>query len=131
MRLIGGARVFTAGAAGTLASGSVAVDGQRIAWVGEGEPPDAIASQVTETVDLRGALLTPGLIDAHTHPVYVEPRLAEVAERSAGATYAEVARAGGGIRATVSSTRAAAHDQLAAAVRSRTPPRARSGRPPP
>jgi imidazolonepropionase len=52
-----------------------------------------------------GGLVTAGLIDAHTHPVYAGDRMAEVAMRSAGASYAEVARAGGGIRSTVQATR--------------------------
>src|SRR2546430_1904270 len=52
-----------------------------------------------------GGLVTAGLIDAHTHPVYAGDRMAEVAMRSAGATYEEVGKAGGGIRATVTATR--------------------------
>lgn len=113
--LLRGARLFTAGAAGTLATGSVLIDGGTIAWVGEGEPP----RPYDDSADLAGALLTPGLVDAHTHPVYAEPRLAEVALRSAGATYAEVAKAGGGIVATTRSTRAASLDDLTEAVRAR------------
>lgn len=108
-------RIFTAGAAGTLARGSVLLDGDRIAWVGEGEPDEPSDGDL----DLRGALLTPGLIDAHTHPVYAEPRLAEVALRSAGAGYVEVAKAGGGIVATVRSTRAAPAEELHARVEER------------
>src|SRR5690348_9094895 len=61
---------------------------------------------VSEEHDCGGGLVTAGLIDAHTHPVYAGDRMAEVAMRSAGATYEQVAKAGGGIRATVSATRA-------------------------
>jgi len=60
---------------------------------------------VTVENDCQGGLVTAGLIDAHTHPVYAGDRWAEVAMRSAGATYAEIANAGGGIVATVKATR--------------------------
>jgi imidazolonepropionase len=64
-------------------------------------------------VDVEDALVTPGLIDAHTHPVYAGDRLAEIAMRSAGAGYEEIAAAGGGIRSTVAATRSAGRDELA------------------
>ena len=115
MRLLHGGRIFTAGPAGTLAAGSVLVDGDRIGWVGEGRPP----AGDHDVEELHGALLTPGLVDAHTHPVYAVPRLQEVAMRSAGAGYAEVAAAGGGIVATISSTRAQDEETLGATVRER------------
>ncbi len=73
----------------------------------------------TEAYDCHGALLTPGLIDAHTHPVYGHPRLAEIAERSAGASYAQISARGGGINATVRDTRAAPWDELELALRAR------------
>ncbi len=76
--------------------------------------PDDVA-----TYDCGGALLTAGLIDAHTHPIYAQPRLTEIAERSAGTSYAEIAARGGGIAATVRDTRAAAWDQLEHGVRGR------------
>jgi imidazolonepropionase len=61
---------------------------------------------VTEEDDCGGGLVTAGLIDAHTHPVYAGDRMAEVAMRTAGAAYEKVAKAGGGIRSTVKATRA-------------------------
>src|SRR5205823_4924601 len=67
---------------------------------------------VTGEHDCGGGLVTAGLIDAHTHPVYAGDRMAEIAMRSAGASYTEVAKAGGGIRATVQATRAAAMGEL-------------------
>lgn len=115
MKLLRGGRIFTAGPPGTLAAGSVLLDGDRIAWAGDGLPP----AGEHEIEDLHGALVTPGLVDAHTHPVYAVPRLEEIAMRSAGAGYAEVAAAGGGIVATVRSTRAADREALAASVRER------------
>src|SRR5437868_10794340 len=60
---------------------------------------------VTEEDDCANGLVTAGLIDAHTHPVYAGDRMPGVAMRSAGASYEEVAKAGGGIRATVKATR--------------------------
>ena len=113
--LLRGGRIFTAAEAGTLPEGSVLVDGDRIAWVGAGEPEQPY----DDALELSGALLTPGLVDAHTHPVYAVPRLEEVALRSAGAGYAEVARAGGGIVATVRSTREAALPQMQETVAQR------------
>jgi imidazolonepropionase len=67
---------------------------------------------VTDEDDCAGGLVTAGLIDAHTHPVYAGDRMAEVAMRSAGASYVEVAKAGGGIRATVTATRAEKAEEL-------------------
>jgi imidazolonepropionase len=61
---------------------------------------------VADEDDCGGGLVTAGLIDAHTHPVYAGDRMAEVAMRTAGASYEEVAKAGGGIRSTVKATRA-------------------------
>ncbi|HUY08510.1 MAG TPA: imidazolonepropionase [Candidatus Dormibacteraeota bacterium] len=72
-----------------------------------------------ETFDCHGALLTAGLVDAHTHPLYAKARLAEVAERSTGASYAEIAARGGGIRATVRDTRDASWVELELGVRER------------
>ena len=64
------------------------------------------------TVRLNGALITPSLIDCHTHLVYGGQRANEFAMRLAGATYEEVARAGGGIVSSVKATRAASEDEL-------------------
>jgi imidazolonepropionase len=102
--------------AGVLADGAVLIEGGRVAWVGEsGAAPGGWDSEL----DAGGALVTPGLVDAHTHPVYLAPRLREVAARSAGAGYAEIAAAGGGIGATVRGTRGAAPGELAELVRER------------
>jgi imidazolonepropionase len=105
---------------GWVEDGALLVDGERIAWVGADAdlPPNLKA---TQEVDLQGALMTPGLIDAHTHLVYGGDRAAEFEQRLQGASYEAIAKAGGGIRSTVTATRAASDDQLfsAAAKRAR------------
>lgn len=99
-------RLFTGTPAGVIERAAVIIDGEEIAWCGRsGEEPRALMESVTDEHDCHGGLVTAGLIDAHTHPVYAGDRMAEVAMRSAGASYVEVAKAGGGIRATVNATR--------------------------
>jgi imidazolonepropionase len=112
-------RLFTATRAGVLTDAAVVVDGARIAWVGptDGVPAD-LREAVTEIYDVAGALMTPGLIDSHTHPVYADSRLEEVALRSAGASDAELA-AMGGINATVTATKATDAETLEALVTTR------------
>ena len=106
-------RLFTGTPAGVVEDASVICDGDHIAWCGkQGDEPRDLMESVAEEDDCLGGLVTAGLIDAHTHPVYAGERMAEVAMRSAGATYAEVAKAGGGIRATVRATREADIDEL-------------------
>jgi imidazolonepropionase len=106
---------------GWIERGALLADGGRIAWVGaDGDlPRDAKAQQ---EFDLQGALLTPGLIDAHTHLVYGGDRAAEFELRLQGASYEQIAQRGGGIASTVAATRAASDDQLfaAASARART-----------
>jgi len=106
-------RLFTGTPAGVIEKASVIVDDERIAWCGrEGDEPIELLGYVSEDEDCGGGLVTAGLVDAHTHPVYAGDRMAEVAMRTAGASYSEVAKAGGGIRATVKATREAAPDAL-------------------
>ena len=100
-------RLFTGTAAGVIEGGAIICDGEEIAWVGKhGDEPRELMESVVDEDDCAGGLVTAGLIDAHTHPVYAGDRMPEVAMRSAGASYEEVAKAGGGIRATVRATRA-------------------------
>ncbi|HEU4510158.1 MAG TPA: imidazolonepropionase [Pyrinomonadaceae bacterium] len=68
----------------------------------------------TEVVDAGGRVVLPGFVDAHTHPVFAGTRVDEFEERSAGATYQEIAARGGGIQSTVNRTRAASVDELVA-----------------
>lgn len=99
-------RLFTGTAVGVIEDAAIICDGEEIAWVGKhGDEPRDLMESVVDEEDCAGGLVTAGLIDAHTHPVYAGDRMAEVAMRTAGASYEQVAKAGGGIRATVKATR--------------------------
>ena len=97
---------------GAIRDAAVGVSGDRIAWVG---PRGDLGSDVEATTVLScaGDWLLPGLIDCHTHLVYAGNRANEFERRLNGATYADIAREGGGIAATVRATRAASEDDLA------------------
>jgi imidazolonepropionase len=95
-----------------MSNAAILTQDERITWVGPAaELPESIPGVVDDIVDvdhvenLGGGLVTPGLIDAHTHPVYAGNRWAELAMRSGGASAAEIAAAGGGIASTVTVTR--------------------------
>jgi len=106
-------RLFTSTPAGVIEKAAVIIDGEEIAWCGRsGDEPQRLMELLTDEHDCHGGLVTSGLIDAHTHPVYAGDRMAEVSMRSAGASYADLARAGGGIRATVKATREASISAL-------------------
>src|SRR5690606_29915623 len=96
------------GAAGGTA---VAVAGERIAWAG---PADALpaGARAREVWRAGGRVVTPGLVDCHTHLVFGGDRSSEWEQRLAGASYEAIARAGGGIQATVRATRAATNSDL-------------------
>jgi len=96
---------------GAIEDGAIAVAQGRIAWVGRRRDLPAGAKPAT-THDAGERWITPGLIDCHTHIVYGGDRAAEFELRLEGASYEEIARAGGGIRATVAATRAADEDVL-------------------
>jgi imidazolonepropionase len=94
---------------------SIAIDGSAIAWVGaDAELPAAYAAAPRR--DFGGRLVTPGLIDCHTHIVYGGDRAREFEMRLEGAAYEEIARAGGGILSSVRNTREASEDELLAAA---------------
>lgn len=114
MRLWRNARIACCDAdARTFAQGALLTEGERIAWVGdESALPADLAGRIAESVDLRGRWVTPGLVDCHTHLVFAGTRAAELAARSRGERYEEIARRGGGILTTVRATRAAAESQL-------------------
>jgi imidazolonepropionase len=119
-RLYNIGRLFTGTEEGVIPGAAVVFEGDRIAWRGhEGGEPRVLMDAVTDEYDCGGGLVTAGLIDSHSHPLYAGDRMAEVAMRTAGAGYAEVAKAGGGIGATVKSTRAESVSRLEAAAASR------------
>ena len=92
--------------------GAMAVDEGMIEWVG---PASSLDSSLggSDTRDAQGALVTPGLIDCHTHLVYAGNRAREFEMRLQGASYEDIARSGGGIVSTMKATRAASEAQLA------------------
>jgi imidazolonepropionase len=98
---------------GWLEDGALAVEDGRIAWVGPSESVPA-TMRAGSVHDAQGALITPGLIDCHTHLVYAGDRAGEFEARLQGASYEDIARAGGGIVSTVKATRAADEDSLLA-----------------
>jgi imidazolonepropionase len=98
---------------GLIPDGAVVIEGDRIVWAG----PRGMIPGPYDTLppaDMGGRLVTPGLIDCHTHIVFGGDRAAEFEMRLNGASYEEVARAGGGILSTVTATRAASEDELLA-----------------
>ena len=100
---------------GLIDNSACVLDGEIIAWVGaEGALPTTF--NIDQTLDLQGRLVTPALIDCHTHIVHGGNRAQEFEMRLNGASYEEVARAGGGIISTVKATRAASEDDLLTAA---------------
>ena len=117
-----------------LSNAAIVTGDDRIAWVGPAaELPQRIPGVVDDIVDvdqvenLGGGLVTPGLIDAHTHPVYAGNRWAELAMRSNGSSTAEIAAAGGGVSSTVTVTRGTDPWTLCNGVRERLGRWLRSG----
>ena len=96
---------------GIIEPGAIAAQNGRIIWVG---PMSELPADIhpRETIDLEGRWVTPGLIDCHTHLVYGGDRAREFEMRLDGASYEEIARAGGGIISSVKATRAASDAEL-------------------
>jgi imidazolonepropionase len=117
-RLITDCRLATmaqGGAAyGAIEDGALLVRDGRIVWAGA--RADLPAHEAVETDRLDGRWVTPGLVDCHTHLVFGGDRSGEFEQRLGGATYEEIARAGGGIVSSVAATRAASEDQLYASA---------------
>jgi imidazolonepropionase len=99
---------------GEINDGVLLARAGRIAFVGSRQ--DAPALDAAEIIDCEGRWITPGLIDCHTHLVWAGDRAREFELRLAGASYEEIARAGGGIVSTMAATRAATEGELAAAA---------------
>jgi imidazolonepropionase len=96
---------------GIVENGAIAVRDGRIAFAGpEADLPTEFSA--AETIDCEGRWITPGLIDCHTHLVHAGDRAHEFELRLAGASYEEIARAGGGIVSSVKALRAASEDDL-------------------
>src|SRR5258705_7749670 len=99
---------------GVIEHGAIAARDGLIVYAGpQADMPRALGRQA-EIVDCEGRWITPGLIDCHTHLVHAGNRANEFEMRLAGATYEEVARAGGGIVSSVKALRAASEDELVA-----------------
>jgi imidazolonepropionase len=103
-----------AGGIGHVPDAALAIRDGRIAWLGTRQQLQAISWSANVETDARGLWITPGLIECHTHLVYAGDRSNEFAARLRGATYEDIARAGGGIVSTMRATRAASEDDLLA-----------------
>jgi imidazolonepropionase len=99
---------------GPIENGLVASSDGRIVYAGAAA--EAPALDAKQRIDCGGRWVTPGLIDCHSHLVYGGDRAHEFEQRLAGASYEEIARAGGGIVSTVNATRRASEDDLVAAA---------------
>jgi imidazolonepropionase len=98
---------------GLVEDAALVVDGAKVHWVGaERDLPADVRDRCSETHDAQGALITPGLIDCHTHLVYGGDRAEEFELRLNGASYEEIAQRGGGIASTVRATRQATREEL-------------------
>lgn len=105
------------GALAIVNDGALIVDGERIVSAGSYAEIKPKVPAGSEIIDAQGRCVTPGFVDAHTHLVFAGNRAAEFEQRIAGATYQEIAAAGGGILKTVALTRAATEDELLCAAR--------------
>ena len=101
---------------GEVMDAAIAVTGGRISWIG---PRSGWKQQAGEEHDARGVWITPGLVDCHTHLVYAGNRAHEFELRLKGASYEDIAKAGGGIVSTVRATRAASEEALLESSRKR------------
>ena len=112
------ATMVNSGEYGLIENGAISVLDDRVQWVGSSNDiPSGLGKNDTSSdniFDCGGKLITPGLIDCHTHLVYAGNRAREFEQRLQGASYEEIARSGGGILSTVNHTRAAALDDLVA-----------------
>lgn len=100
------------GGYGLIADAAVAIESGKIVWIG----PRREAPGDRNAIDCRGLLATPGLVDCHTHLVYGGSRAHEFEQRLTGVSYAEIARAGGGIASTVRATRSQSGAELGPAA---------------
>ena len=105
---------------GAVENAALGIEDGRIVWLGDlGDLPGPVGALAKQVHNLEDRWVTPGLIDCHTHLVYGGDRAREFELRLEGASYEEIARAGGGIRSTVAATRAAAEEDLYATAETR------------
>jgi imidazolonepropionase len=97
---------------GTIQRGALAVEDGRIVYAGPEDDLPSRTRAIGEEMDCEGRWITPGLIDCHTHLVHADDRAHEFELRLQGATYEEIARAGGGIASSVKALREASEDEL-------------------
>ena len=102
---------------GLVADAALILEDDRIVALGPYRELRSRIASGTTVIDAQGRCVTPGFVDAHTHLVFAGNRADEFEKRIAGATYQQIAAAGGGILRTVKLTRAASEDDLLAAAR--------------
>lgn len=114
--VIRNARVMTCDPArpglGMIDHAAVVLDDETIAWIGDDRDAPAAGPANDQVIDAGGRLVTPGLVDCHTHAIFAGDRANELAMRAEGKGYLEIAAAGGGINATLGPTRAASEPEL-------------------
>ena len=99
---------------GLIEDGALVWEGNRIVWLGASAELAACGHRPDTVTDAGGRLLTPGLIDCHTHLVFAGNRVNEFEQRLEGASYSDIAKAGGGIVSSIRAVRAASEDALLA-----------------
>jgi len=102
---------------GVIENAALLVEGERIVAAGAYADLRSRVADASNAIDAEGRCITPGFVDAHTHLVFAGNRAAEFEQRIGGATYQQIAAAGGGILSTVALTRAASEDELLATAR--------------
>lgn len=95
---------------GLIENGAILIESDHITWIGTNN--DAKKQNADLTIDAQGGVVTPGLIDSHTHTIFAGDRAGEFEMRLQGKTYLEIAQAGGGILKTVEATRKASEQEL-------------------
>ena len=100
---------------GCISNGAIGFSNRKVVFIGSTND----APPAKTTLDAKGGILMPGLVDCHTHALYGGSRSKEFAARLAGASYAEILESGGGIHSTVRATRSASEDDLATAFKAR------------